>query len=185
MSRARLFRPMVILAALLGTVPLAPAQQQFPSQVKEKGELPPPVPGEFRIRGEGKEIAPTLLGARVGEETVDGVKVGLYYLQAASPEKLKPTSPTHLFYVVLRAADDKEGAIIDDATGSVLFEGNGLAREVPLNLAESDLPPPRYEVPVRMEKAGMYDATVRFTTGNGKGEAKFQVANTLQLPGKK
>ena len=50
---------------------------------------------------DGTRKVAEVLGGQLGKETVEGVNVGLFVLQATNPERLKPDAkgPTHIFNV--------------------------------------------------------------------------------------
>ncbi|RMF84354.1 MAG: hypothetical protein D6739_06020, partial [Nitrospirae bacterium] len=123
--------------------------------------------GAIEVVGEGSRAVATVLGGRLGSETVAGVEVGLYVLQAESPERLAPggRGPTHMFNVTL--VDAATGRLLRDATGTVTVRGPGGTREATLRPAGS-----HHRSLVRLEQEGEYRIQVAFTSGERSGTTR-------------
>lgn len=121
--------------------------------------------GAISFSRQGQTFKTTALGGLVGADSVDGVKVGVYVLQAESPERLKPTGsgPTHLFNLTF--VDENGEELIHEASGTVTVTGaDGLQRRETFERFES-----HFQARVRLDHPGDYRLRVDFETGAGSG----------------
>lgn len=116
---------------------------------------------------DGTRKVARLLGGPLGNETIDGIGVGLYVLQATNPERLEPgsTGPTHLFNVSFKADDG--GRLITDALGAVVVEGPGEPQRVAFRPQAS-----HHQAQVRLDQEGEYRIRVEFVIEGRRGETQ-------------
>ena len=120
------------------------------------------------MAGNGRSTAGELLGEQIGIETVEGVKVGLYVLQAEPPERETPTSPAHLISVTL--LDRAGGEVIKDAMVSIVAQGEGeKEEEIPLTAVKA-----WYQGSARLRERADYSMKVEFEAGELAGTATFK-----------
>ncbi len=113
---------------------------------------------------DGTRKVAEVLGGQLGKETVDGIDVGLFVLQATNPERLKPGAkgPTHIFNVAFVEEDGDR--LLADATGTVVIAGAGSRQRVALQTFRS-----HYQAQVRLEQPGNYHLHVEFTAAGRSG----------------
>lgn len=139
--------------------------------------------GAITIETEGgiRKVA-KVLGGPLGKETVDGIEVGLFVLQASNPERLKPgaTGPTHIFNVTFMEQGSNQ--LITDALGVVIIEKSGLEpQRVSFQLSGS-----HHEAYARLEEKGEYQISVEFVTPGHKGQIQarpFDYTGKFMFPG--
>jgi hypothetical protein len=159
----------ILLGAVLVSAPfaVATAEEDVPLHKwgdHDVGEL---YQGAITIEDqkEGVRKVAMALGAQLGKESVDGIEVGLFVLQASNPEQLKPgaTGPTHLFNVTL--LDKEAGALIKEALGSVIIEREGMEpQRQPLKPVVS-----HHQASARLNERGEYQVSVEFVAEGRKG----------------
>ena len=110
-----------------------------------------------------EEVA-AVVGGKLTLETVDGIEVGLYVLQAESWERLKPggKGPTHLFNVTFMLEGTTD--LIEHALGAVVIEGQGVQQSNAIKPFKS-----HHQVAVRLEQPGEYKISVDFLVNDRKG----------------
>ena len=108
-----------------------------------------------------------VLGGQLGKETVDGVDVGLFVLQASNPERLKSGAkgPTHIFNVAF--VDQDGGRMLADVTGTVVIVGAATQQRVAIRPFKS-----HYQVRTRLEQPGDYQLHVEFAAGDRAGTTR-------------
>ncbi len=113
---------------------------------------------------DGTRKVAQVLGGQLGKEIVNGIDVGLFVLQASSPERLKPGAkgPTHIFNVAFVAEDG--GGLLADVTGAVVIAGAESRQRVALQPFRS-----HYQVATRLEQTGNYDLHVEFDVAGRAG----------------
>ena len=116
---------------------------------------------------DGTRKVAEVLGGPLGKETVDGVDVGLFVLQASNPERLKPGArgPTHIFNVAF--IDEGGGRMLADVTGTVVIAGAGTRQRVALRPFRS-----HFQVPARLEQPGDYHLQVEVAVAGRAGTTK-------------
>ena len=116
---------------------------------------------------DGTRKVAEVLGGQLGKETVEGVNVSLFVLQATNPERLKPGAkgPTHIFNVAFVEEDGSR--ILADATGTVVIAGAGSRQRVALRPFRS-----HYQVQARLEQPGDYHLHVEFAVAGRAGATK-------------
>jgi hypothetical protein len=117
---------------------------------------------------DGTRKVAKVLGGPLGKETVDGIEVGLFVLQASNPERLKPGAkgPTHIFNVTF--LEEGGSQLIKDALGAVVVEKPGIEpQRVALRPAGS-----HYQAFARLEEKGEYQIRVEFVTGGHSGQTQ-------------
>jgi hypothetical protein len=121
--------------------------------------------GAISITGEGLSETMTVLGGQLGRETVNGMNVGLFVLQAESPERLEPGAkgPTHVFNVTFLEVG-KPG-FVAEVRGALIIEGAGEPRKVDFRPYES-----HYQAATRLEQEGDYRIRVEFRTDGTEGQ---------------
>lgn len=139
--------------------------------------------GDITLEAQGgiRKVA-KVLGGPLGNETVDGIEVGLFVLQASNPERLKPGAkgPTHIFNVTFM--DEGGSNLITEALGAVIVEREGLEpRRVQFKRAGS-----HHEAYTRLDEMGEYKISVEFVTGDHKGQTRaklFDYTGKFMFPG--
>jgi len=159
----------VVVALVLTARPLAAGTGEGPSR-HEWGKHGDSAMNEGDIvleSTDGTRKVAMLLGAPLGNETVDGVDVGLFVLQASNPERLKAGAkgPTHLFNVTFKAGDGSR--LIKEAMGTVVIEGPGENQRVVMRSRES-----HHEAFARLEEEGEYRISVEFLAADKKGQTE-------------
>jgi hypothetical protein len=159
----------VILAASLGPAVAAEepehdhagmqAQEEDPHAGHQMHE------GAITFSDGTQEYKANVLGGNIGKQTVAGVDVGLFVLQAESPERLKPgaAGPTHLFNVTLVLAGEAE--LLKEASGAVVVTGKGEPQRVALSPFKS-----HHQAPVRLDEPGEYTLMVEFSAAGKTGK---------------
>ena len=148
---------------------------KHPDEVVKKGDIT--LEAQDGVRKVAK-----VLGGPLGKETVDGIEVGLFVLQASNPERLKPGAkgPTHIFNVTFMA--DTGGRLITDALGAVIIEREGMEpQRVQIKRSGS-----HHEAYTRLDEKGEYQVRVEFVTGNHKGQTQamlFDYTGKFMFPG--
>jgi len=156
-----------VVAIVLAALPLAARAGDEPSR-HEWGKHGDDalVEGDIVLEApDGTRKVAMVLGAPLGNETVEGIDVGLFVLQASNPERLKAgaTGPTHLFNVTFKAGDGSR--LIKEALGTVVIEGGGESQRVVMRSRES-----HHEAFARLEEEGEYRIHVEFLAAERKGE---------------
>jgi hypothetical protein len=120
--------------------------------------------GAITITGEGIAETMKVLGGELGRKTVIGVDVGLFVLQAESPERLRPGArgPTHVFNLTFLDAD--KGGSVKEIQGTLIVDGPGEPRRVPFRPYEA-----HHQAVARLEEEGEYKISVEFVAGDRKG----------------
>ncbi|HEX4597067.1 MAG TPA: hypothetical protein VH278_04720 [Burkholderiaceae bacterium] len=108
-----------------------------------------------------------MLGGVVGNQTVNGLRVGLYVLQAQDPAKLKPGDPNHAFTVTLK--DDKSGALVKQGDVSIVV----LAEDVVQRGSMAVQPNGLFRLGVRLPRTGDYRVKIAFKAGGRAGQVEF------------
>jgi hypothetical protein len=122
---------------------------------------------------DGTRKVAKVLGGPLGKETVDGIEVGLFVLQASNPERLKPgaTGPTHIFNVTFM--EEGGSQLIKEALGAVIVEKPGTEpQRVTFRPVGS-----HHQAFVRLEDKGEYQVSVDFVTGGHKGQTEAKPFN--------
>jgi hypothetical protein len=118
---------------------------------------------------EGTVTVPwTMLGGAVGSKTLNGLRVGLYVLQAQEPEKLKPGDPNHAFTVTLK--DDKSGTLLKQGDVSIAVSGGGNAFQRGSMAAQSS---GVFRLGVNLPKPGEYRIKIAFKAAGHGGQTEF------------
>lgn len=131
---------------------------------------------------DGTRKVAKVLGGPLGKETVNGIEVGLFVLQASNPERLKPGAegPTHIFNVTFM--EEGGSRLITEALGAVIIEKNGLEpQRVQFQPSGS-----HHQAQTRLEQKGEYQISVEFVTGSHKGQTQarlFDYTGKLMFPG--
>ena len=131
---------------------------------------------------DGTRKVAKVLGGPLGKETIDGIEVGLFVLQASNPERLKPGAkgPTHIFNVTFM--EEGGSQLIKEALGAVIIEKPGTEpQRVSFRPSGS-----HYQAFARLEKQGEYQISVEFVTGGHKGQTQakpFDYTGKLMFPG--
>ena len=131
---------------------------------------------------DGTRKVAKVLGAPLGNETIDGIEIRLFVLQASNPERHKPgsTGPTHIFNVTFM--EEGGSQLITEALGAVTIEKSGLEpQQVPFKRSGS-----HYQSFARLEEKGLYQISVEFVSGahKGKSQAKqFNYTGKFMFPG--
>jgi hypothetical protein len=117
---------------------------------------------------DGTRKVAKVLGGPLGKETVDGIEVGLFVLQATNPERMKPGAkgPTHIFNVTFMEEDGSQ--LIKEALGAVVIEKPGLE---PQRVAFRPVGS-HHQAFARLEEKGEYQIRVEFVTSGRKGETQ-------------
>ena len=139
--------------------------------------------GDITIEAaDGTRKVAKVLGGPLGKETVDGIEVGLFVLQASNPQRLKPgaTGPTHIFNVTFIEEGGSE--LLTDALGAVIIERDGQEpQRVQFKRSGS-----HHEVYTRLDEKGEYQIRVEFVTGSHKGQTQamlFDYTGKFMFPG--
>ena len=113
------------------------------------------------------------LGGPLGKETIDGIEVGLFVLQASNPERLKPGAkgPTHIFNVTFM--EEGGSKLITEALGAVIIERPGTETQ----RKSFQLTGKHHQAQVRLEEKGEYQISVEFVTDNHKGKTQSRLFN--------
>ncbi len=139
--------------------------------------------GDITLEAKGgvRKVA-KVLGGPLGKETVDGIEVGLFVLQASNPERLKPGAkgPTHIFNVTFM--EEGGNKLITEALGAVIIEREGLEpQRVQFRRSGS-----HHEAYTRLDQKGEYQVSVEFVTGSRKGMTQarlFDYTGKFMFPG--
>jgi hypothetical protein len=124
--------------------------------------------GAITFTGQGQTHKATVLGGVVGKDTVESILVGVFVLQAESPDRLKPdgSGPTHIFNVTF--ADEQTEEMIQQARGSVTVIGaDGRQRNETFNPFAS-----HFQARLRLDQPGDYLVRVDFETAGRTGTTK-------------
>ena len=130
---------------------------------------------------DGTRKVAKVLGGPLGKETVDGIEVGLFVLQASNPERLKPGAkgPTHIFNVTFM--EEGGSQLIKEALGAVIIERSGVEpQRVTFRPVGS-----HHQAFARLEEKGEYQISVDFVTGGHKGQTQtkpFKYTGKLMFP---
>lgn len=119
----------------------------------------------------------TMLGGVVGNKTVDGLRVGLYVLQAQEREKLKPGDPNHAFTVTLK--DGKSSALLKRGDVSIAVSGGDNAVQGGTMAAQST---GVFRLGVNLPKPGEYRIKVAFKAAGHSGQAEFPYVFRTHAP---
>lgn len=152
----------IVTLAFAGSLALSPVGSAQPKPDPHAGHEG----GALTYSGSGETRSASVLGAHLGGETVRGVQVDVYVLQATSPERLDPEGkgPTHLFNV--RFVDTEASELLKDVTGSVIVVpvSGGEARRVPFGSFAK-----HFQSQVRLDAPGEYRVGVEFEAGGARG----------------
>ena len=139
--------------------------------------------GDILIEAQdGTRKVAKVLGGPLGKETVDGIEVGLFVLQASNPERLKPGAkgPTHIFNVTFM--EEGQSQLITEALGAVIIEKPGTEpQRVSFRPSGS-----HHQAFARLEDKGEYQISVEFVTGGHKGQTQakpFDYTGKFMFPG--
>lgn len=165
-------RSIMLIGVVAGLAALACGGPSAPAVTAQHGEGQE---GEHRMHegaitfsGQGQTFKTTVLGGLVGFDSVDQVKVGVYVLQAESPERLRPTGsgPTHLFNLTFM--DETTEELIREASGAVTVTGtDGRRRREEFGGFES-----HFQAQLRLDQPGDYLVQVDFETERGSGATR-------------
>jgi len=144
-----------------------PAPKAATAPPAAKSATPPLHEGAMEVTGQGTRTVATVVGGVVGTETVDGIDVGLYVLQAESVKRLAAGAkgPTHMFNVTL--VDHPSGEMIHDATGTVTVTGAGGEQQALLKPVAS-----HQRAVVRLDEEGEFQVRVSFATAGHHGTTR-------------
>jgi hypothetical protein len=121
--------------------------------------------GAITYTGDGVERSTTVLGGALGTQSVADVQVGLFVLQASSPDRLKEggSGPTHMFNVTF--TDEKTQELLEQAQGTITVSGADGTQQ------SAEIQPFRkhFQAGFRLERPGDYLVTVAFSSGGRKG----------------
>ena len=122
---------------------------------------------------DGTRKVAKVLGGPLGKETVDGIEVGLFVLQASNPERLKPGAegPTHIFNVTFM--EEGGSKLITEALGAVIIEREGTETQS----KSFKLTGSHHQASARLEEKGEYQISVEFVTGSHKGKTQSRLFN--------
>lgn len=139
--------------------------------------------GDITIEAQdGTRKVAKVLGGPLGKETVDGIEVGLFVLQASNPERLKAGAkgPTHIFNVTFM--EEGGNQLIKEALGAVIIEKPGVEpQRVTFKPSGS-----HHQAYARLEEKGEYQIHVEFVTGGHKGQTQakpFDYTGKFMFPG--
>jgi hypothetical protein len=145
--------------AKAGTGADAPATELKETDMSHTGKTP---------EGGTVTVPWKLLGGAVGNQTVNGVRVELFVLEAQDPDKLKPGDPNHAFTVTLK--DDKSGEFLKQGDVSIdVSAGAGPARHTSMGLRSDGI----FRGGVSLPQPGEYRLTIAFNAEGRKGKADF------------
>jgi hypothetical protein len=162
------FRAIVAIVVVTVTCLTSQATAQGQSG-HEHGQAPHE--GAISITGNDVNEKMTVIGGSVGHQTLNDIEVGLFVLQAESPDRLAPGAkgPTHLFNLTF--LDASESGRIDGVAGSLMIEGpDGESWKAPFKPFDS-----YYQATTRLEQEGQYKLSVQF-------EAEGHDGQTQQFP---
>ena len=121
--------------------------------------------GAITYTGDGMERSTTVLGGALGTQIVEDVQVGLFVLQASSPDRLKEggAGPTHMFNVTF--TDEKTQELLEQAQGTITVTGADGSQQT------GEIQPFRkhFQAGFRLEHPGDYLIKVAFASGDRKG----------------
>ena len=124
--------------------------------------------GAITYTGDGEERSTTVLGGTLGTESVSDVMIGLFVLQAQSPERLKEggSGPTHMFNVTF--TDEKTQELLAQAQGTITVTGADGRQQT------GEIQPFRkhFQAGFRLEHPGDYLIKVAFSSGERKGSTE-------------
>lgn len=125
-----------------------------------------PVPGDGTCWG--GPLPMNLVGLPLGTGTDNGVRVELFVLQEAYPERMPPGAPTHRF--TMRVADVSTGRGITDAAVSVVILGPGKteAGRFPASFSR-----PFYRADARLPGLGDYIVIVECSVDGRSAKVSF------------
>lgn len=173
----------LIIALCSQTIAVAEAAQEASKYEWGQHDKSTLSKGDITIEAaDGTRKVAKVLGGPLGKETVDGIEVGLFVLQASNPERLKPGAmgPTHIFNVTLMEAGGSE--LITEALGAVIVEREGIdPQRVQFKRSGS-----HHEAYTRLDEKGEYQIRVEFVTGSHKGQTQtmlFDYTGKFMFPG--
>jgi hypothetical protein len=109
-----------------------------------------------------------LLGGAVGNQTVNGVRVELFVLEAQDMDKIKPGAPNHAFTVTLK--DDKSGEFIKHGAVWIHVAAGAVpAHRTAMNSPSEGI----FRGGVSLPQPGAYRLTVAFNAAGRKGRTDF------------
>jgi len=122
-----------------------------------------------KAAGDTVTVPWNLLGGALGNQTVGGVRVELYVLQAQDAGKLKPGDPNHAFTVTLK--DDASGEFLKQGEVSIAVADNAGAskQRTVMSQRSSGI----FRGGVALAQPGEYRLTVAFKTGGREGQVDF------------
>lgn len=134
--------------------------------------------GAITYTGDGTERSTTVLGGALGTQTVSEVLVGLFVLQAQSPERLKEggSGPTHMFNVTF--TDEKTQELLETAKGTITVTGSDGSQQ------SGEIQPFRkhFQAGFRLEHPGDYLIEVAFESGGRKGQTETYPFTYVRKP---
>jgi hypothetical protein len=132
--------------------------------------------GAITYTGDGTERSTTVLGGALGSQSVSDVTVGLFVLQADSPERLKEggSGPTHVFNVTF--TDEKTEELLKQAQGTIVVTGADGSQQ-----SEAIQPfRKHFQARFRLEHPGDYLIQVAFESGDRKGTTQTYAFNYVR-----
>lgn len=134
--------------------------------------------GAITYTGDGSERSTTVLGGALGTQTVAEVLVGLFVLQAQSPERLKEggSGPTHMFNVTF--TDEETQELLEQAQGTIVVTGSDGSQQ------SGAIQPFRkhFQAGFRLEHPGDYLVKVAFESGDRKGKTESYPFTYVRKP---
>jgi hypothetical protein len=134
--------------------------------------------GAITYTGDGAERSTTVLGGALGTQTVSEVLVGLFVLQASSPDRLKDggSGPTHMFNVTF--TDEESQDLLAEAKGTITVTGSDGSQQ------SGEMQPFRkhFQAGFRLEHPGDYLIKVAFESGDRKGATEAYPFNYVRKP---
>ena len=134
--------------------------------------------GAITYTGDGMERSTTVLGGTLGTQSVADVEVGLFVLQASSPERLKEggEGPTHMFNVTF--TDETTQELLEQAQGTITVTGSNGSQQ------SGEIQPFRkhFQAGFRLERPGDYLIKVAFSSGERKGSTESFPFTYIQKP---
>ena len=170
MASKNLNRPVHLMLILLLVIPASLAMGQS-SEHENRGDDEDKHKnhqGAITYTGDGSERSTTVLGGALGTQTVAEVLVGLFVLQAQSPERLKEggSGPTHMFNVTF--TDEETQELLEQAQGTIVVTGSDGSQQ------RGAIQPFRkhFQAGFRLEHPGDYLIRVAFESGDRKGKTE-------------
>ena len=161
---------LLLIASVVIPVSLAVGQSSDPKETEqedhgEHGAGHQNHEGAITYTREGVEHKTTVLGGALGTQSVEDVTVGVFVLQAESPERLAQggSGPTHVFTVTF--TDERTQELLEQAQGTIVVTGSDGSRQ-----SEAIQPfRQHFQARFRLEHPGDYLIKVAFDSGGRKG----------------